>query len=91
LGIKETTIINSFVMPNITANNIMLTLELESYGNLNITINNIYGQELLTLYDAFENEGTFTKTFSVETLPQGMYYIIITHNEKVKLEKVIRN
>ncbi len=89
-GIKPTTINNLKVCPNIVSDNVTITLNLETAGNLNITLNNVLGQELFELYNNFVDVGTFIKTFSIETLPQNTYYIKVIHNGNVKVEKIIK-
>ena len=87
---EPSTITNLQISPNPTNNTSTLTLGLETAGCLIIALNNILGQELFELYNAFTDATTFTKTFSIAELPIGVYYLKITHNGNVKVEKVIR-
>ena len=80
------------VYPNpATDANTTVTVDLETAGNLTVTLNNMLGQELLEIYNGFTVEGTFTKTFSLKELPIGVYYLKIVHNGNVRVEKVVRN
>jgi len=79
------------LFPNPTDGTTTLSLELESAGNLTITLNDLLGSELFELHNAFTDVGTFTKTFSMEKLPVGVYYLKIIHNGNTKVEKVIKN
>ena len=91
VGIYEpSTIANLLVSPNPADANTTVTVDLETAGNLTVTLNNMLGQELLEIHNGFTVEGTFTKTFSLKELPIGMYYLKIVHNGNVKVEKVIR-
>ena len=82
---------NSKTYPNPTTATSTLSLDLEQAGILTITLNNLLGEELLELHNGFVDTGTYTQTFSIETLPIGVYYLKIIHNGNVKVEKVIRN
>ena len=76
-GIKEIAINNLKVFPNITNDNVTLTLDLETAGNLNITLIDLLGNEIYKLHNNFVDAETFIKTFSIEALPVGVYYIIL--------------
>jgi len=78
------------IYPNPTSNSATLTVDLATAGNLTVTLNNLLGQELLEIHSGFTDTGTFIKTFSIETLPKGVYYLKITHNGNVTVEKVVR-
>jgi len=83
--------INSSVFPNpATDAHTTVSVDLETAGNLTVTLNNMLGQELLEIHNGFTVEGTFTKTFSLKELPIGVYYLKIVHNGNVKVEKIIR-
>jgi len=90
VSINEPTVANLQVSPNPTSNSATLTVDLATAGNLTVTVNNLLGQELLEIHSGFADTGTFTKTFSIETLPKGVYYLKITHNGNVTVEKVVR-
>jgi hypothetical protein len=89
-SIKETAITNLQLSPNPTEATSTLMLDLETAGNLHIILSNTLGQDLFEIHNNFETEGTFSKTFSIETLPTGVYFIKINHNGNFKIEKVIR-
>jgi len=87
---EPSTVANLQVSPNPTSNSVTLTVDLVTAGNLTVTLNNLLGQELLEIHSGFTDAGTFTKTFSIETLPKGVYYLKIIHNGNVTVEKVVR-
>jgi len=89
-SVVETVIISS-VSPNPTTNGTTLTLEVLTAGILNIKLVNVEGRELMELHNAHTEVGEFTKNFTMSNLPQGVYYLRISHNGNVKMEKVIRN
>ncbi len=89
-GIKEETITHLQISPNPTTNEATLTLDLKTSGNLNIKLVNLEGQEVIELYNARAEAGEFVKTFSMSKFSQGVYYIQIEHNGKIKMEKVVR-
>ena len=84
------TALNSSVFPNPSDAHTTVSVDLETAGNLTVTLNNMLGQELLEIHNGFTAEGTFTKTFSLKELPIGVYYLKIVHNGNVRVEKVIR-
>jgi len=89
-SIEEENLINCFLSPNPTNSTVTMTLHLKDVGNLTVTLNNILGQELFEIYSGFTDTKILTKTFSVETLPLGVYYLNISHNGNVTVEKVVR-
>jgi len=48
------------------------------------------GQELFELHNAYTDADTFIKSFSIEELSIGMYYLKIIHNGNVKIEKIMK-
>jgi len=92
VGISEpSSIANLLVSPNPANTNTTVTVDLETAGNLTVTLNNLLGQELFEIHNGFASAGEFTRTFSINTLSKGVYYLKIVHNGNVKVEKVIRN
>ncbi|MCL2039655.1 MAG: Omp28-related outer membrane protein [Bacteroidetes bacterium] len=89
-GIKATTITELKINPNPTKDNINVSLDLEIAGNLNISLANILGEELLGFYNKFTEAGTFADNFSIKTLPIGTYFLKINHNGNVIIEKIIK-
>ena len=89
-SITEQTITNLLVAPNPTSAHTTVSVDLETAGNLTVTLNNMLGQELFEIHNGFTSAGEFTKTFSLKELPIGVYYLKIVHNGNVRVEKVIR-
>lgn len=83
--------IKALIHPNPSSDIVNFSVELQEYGNLKITLSDLQGRELLILYDAFMDVGTFTHQFSMKGLPQGVYYLKIQQNGNSKTEKVIKN
>jgi len=79
------------IYPNPTVSDFTVSFDLETAGNLTVTLNDLLGQELFEIYNDFTVEENFTKTFSLKDLPIGVYYLKIVHNGNVRVEKVIRN
>ena len=78
------------IYPNPTVSDFTVSFDLETAGNLTVTLNDLLGQELFEIYNDFTVEGIFSKTFSLKELPQGVYYLKIVHNGNVRMEKVVR-
>jgi len=89
--VEPSTIANLLVSPNPTVSDITVSLDLETAGELTVTLNNMLGQELFEIYSGFTLEGNFHKTFSLKELPTGVYYLRISHNGNVRMEKIIKN
>jgi len=90
-SIEAATTANLSISPNPTNNSTTLTFEVLEAGNLNLILVDATGKEMLELYNATVEIGTFTKNFTMSNLPVGVYYLRIALNNKIKMEKVIRN
>jgi len=90
VSVLEQIITNLLVAPNPTDASTTVSVDLETAGNLTVTLNNMLGQELFEIHNGFTSAGEFTKTFSLKELPIGVYYLKIVHNGNVRVEKVIR-
>ena len=86
---EPSTIANLLVSPNPTDANTTVSVDLETAGNLTVTLNNMLGQELFEIYNGFTVEGNFTKTFSTENLPTGIYFLQILLDGKYTVAKVV--
>jgi hypothetical protein len=89
--IKEESPINCTINPNPTNETTTITLYFNNVGPLSITLNNILGQEIMELHNAFVDTKILTKKLLLSHLPQGVYYLKIIHNENIKIEKIIKN
>jgi hypothetical protein len=89
-NIIDAVIKDLLISPNPTDALSTLTLDLLTSGYLTVTLNNLLGQELFEVYDGFVDIGTFRREFSIEHLPTGVYYLKISHNGNVTIEKVIK-
>jgi hypothetical protein len=89
--IAPSTITNLQVAPNPASNDATLTFEVLEAGDLNIILVNAAGDEMTSIHNAFAPVGEFTKKFSTSNLPVGVYFVRISHNGKVKLEKLVKN
>ncbi len=87
---NEETITHLKLSPNPTDASTTLSFDLDIAGVLTITLTDLLGAELLELHNAFADAGTFIKTFSIEALPIGVYYIKVKHNSNVKIEKILK-
>ena len=90
LSIKES-ITNTSISPNPTVNGTTLTFTVLTAGDLNIQLVNVSGQELMEIHNAYAEVGDFTKHFTIANFPTGVYYLKISHNNRIRMEKIIRN
>jgi len=91
ISIKEYAHMNCIINPNPANETASLTLHFNDAGFLSVTLNNILGQEVMELHNAFLDTKIFVKTFSLSDLAKGMYYLKIIHNGNVRVEKIIKN
>jgi hypothetical protein len=89
-AVAEPHTIKVHIKPNPTTDIVYLTLDLENSGNLNITLTDLLGNELLFLYDEFAVAGEFEKHFSLKALPSGAYYLRIQQENEILLEKIVK-
>ena len=80
---------NVKVSPNPTSGEISVSFDLNSANNLRLVVTDLHGRELLEIHNGTINEGTFSKTFSVASLPTGTYYLLMLHNDKNINVKII--
>ena len=90
VGIGEEFISNFNATPNPTKDIITINMDILQAGNVDISLVDIVGCELMQIHNAFEYTETFTKTFSIETLPKGAYFLKIIHGENVRLKKIVK-
>jgi hypothetical protein len=84
-------LINSVISPNPVSASSNITLDITEATQVKITLNDLLGIELNTIYNAFTDAGTFTKTFSTANLAKGIYYLKIFIGKDFKVEKVVVN
>jgi len=66
----------SLDMPIITGT-ATLKYNVPNAGNVKVSMFNVLGQEVATLYDGIQESGENTLSVSSQNLPQGIYYIVI--------------
>ena len=91
LDVSSANSISCVISPNPTNATTTITLYFNDVGNLTITLNNVLGQEVMKVYDGFADTRIFAKKLSLSHLPKGVYYLKITHNENIKVEKIVVN
>jgi len=91
--IKEVTPVlgNTFSLsPNPARTECTVTLDVERQGNMQITLLNMLGAKVMKLYDGGVEAGRFTHTFSIGSLPTGVYTVIVyTADNKIRAEKLL--
>jgi len=95
VGIEEITdIIKNItvnVFPNPTIDFVKINFELEKSCNVKIILCDILDKEITELHNDFTNEGLFNKTFTVENLSKGVYFLKILIDGKYITEKIVVN
>jgi len=77
------------ISPNPATDIFTVSFDVLKSNNLKITINDLSGRELFTVYDDFTVEGFFTRTFSTKNLPTGIYFLQILIDGKYTVAKVV--
>ncbi|MCL2038932.1 MAG: T9SS type A sorting domain-containing protein [Bacteroidetes bacterium] len=88
-SIKDIEQQKTIIFPNPTTGKATISMDLETDGNVRILLDNLLGEEIMEIHNALENTGTFTKQFSLESLPKGAYYIKVIYNRKTWIEKIV--
>lgn len=89
---KAITDANTFeinISPNPTNDILNIDFRPHSVGFLNISLTNILGEEVMSIFNDFCN-ANFSKQISIKNLPRGIYYLKIQHNT-THIEKIIKD
>ena len=79
------------VFPNPTSDYFTVSFELEKASNIQITLLDLTGKELLEIFNDFTVEGFFSKTVRAEHLSKGVYFLQILIDGKYTIEKIVVN
>lgn len=77
------------VYPNPTSNNLTIELDLKSTTELQLSIANVFGQQLMQQSQSF-GSGTQYVSFDVERLPSGTYFMNIIADGKVVTQRFVK-
>jgi len=75
--------------PNPFNNAIKITYSLSKVAIVKITIYNISGREVMTLYDGVQFSGTHEAYMNSEKLTSGIYYVRLEAEGELRLDKVL--
>lgn len=67
-------------IPNPAVEKTSITFSLLENANTNISLFDVLGNKIKTLFDGLYTPGTYTVDLDVSNLPQGIYYYIMTTN-----------
>ena len=59
-------------------------------GSVVISLIDLSGGELMQLHSSFEDVQYFKKVFSIKALSSGVYFLQISHNGIVRVEKIVK-
>ena len=88
--LSKTSLSHINLSPNPTHSISTLQLDLDSSGDLYISLTSLSGSEVIDIYRGYSDTGLFTKTFSIDNLPKGVYFLNVLHNGELKIEKIIK-
>ena len=78
------------IFPNPTVSDFTVSFELlEKSCNLQISLCDILGKELLEVYNDFVSAGNFTRTVNTENLAKGIYFLKILIDGNSTVEKIV--
>lgn len=91
-GIKNEISINDFsVFPNPISNKATVEFEINSNQNINISIINSAGQQIQQICNQEYQSGKYSNTFSVDNLPNGLYFLNVESNNQIIIRKLVIN
>ncbi len=91
VGVEDLLLNNNLsIYPNPTSNKLHLNFELVHAADLEISIKNILGQELIRLEEG-QHVGIYNKTLNLENFNAGIYFITIHLDKDFTTKKVIKN
>jgi len=74
--------------PNPFNPSIMLSLFIETPGHLNLSVKNVNGRAVESLYNGYIEEGTWELHWEPRHLATGVYYVVGTINKHSELLKI---
>ncbi len=78
------------VQPNPATNFVAVSYELQTAGNVELTLFNVNGQAVKSLKESNRMDaGLHTASFDVSDLAKGVYFVKINNNNKVAVKKVV--
>jgi hypothetical protein len=89
VSIEESPLTSLIVFPNPTSSTATISFDLLSSGHLEITLIDLLGNELQTLFSGFTEAETFRDTFNFQNFSSGVYYLRIEHNGKSIIENIV--
>jgi len=93
VDVEEELVKNMFVniFPNPTSDIATLNIEIEKNCNLEISLFDVLGNQIKSIYNGFASEGLFTKTVRLSDVSKGVYYLQIASEKFVRIERIIVN
>jgi hypothetical protein len=85
---ENTTSQEVFIYPNPTNGTFRIEMNNISYHELATKIVDIQGKEVFSSLEK-NVKGTYTKQLNLETIPKGMYFIILSSGSEIKTQKLI--
>ncbi len=82
---------NLLVFPNPFSNKLALQFSTVYSGNLNITLSDLSGKTIVTLFNGDQTAGNFNQSFTLDFLSTGMYLCKITSSDQTSTIKVLKD
>lgn len=91
VGVSETkSLIEFAITPNPADDQAVISCYLPKDAYLQLSVSNMLGNEIMAIYNDFVSLGAFSKQFSLAGLSQGVYYVKIWYDNKLKFQKLIK-
>jgi hypothetical protein len=78
------------IFPNPALDNITVTMPMENTGTMRLSVKDMMGRTVLTLPEETVQSGMMTKSFSLGTLPQGVYMVEVQTESRRRMMKVVK-
>lgn len=86
---NQESLIGIKIYPNPTCGAFTVSFELDVADNMRIVLTDLFGSELVEIYDGFTNTGTFTRTVNTEHLVKGVYFLKVMIGNNFTVEKIV--
>ena len=89
-GVRELQSLQSAVLvPNPASTECTVSFGVEKSGQVSVSLTNMLGVNLMTIYEGYAESGNFKRTFDIHSLPAGVYAVRIRANNTVTVRKLL--
>ena len=78
------------VYPNPFSSQLQVSFSLTEDGFTTLSIQNLYGQEVLKINEEIRKKGSYSKQFDLTELAGGIYFLVLKSNSTVQTKKLLK-